>query len=141
MGFWKSFRDCLAVYFKQQFSVFKQHYTYFHTFFHLYIFSKNTNNVTRTTLPNRPLICNRCFLFIFKRLILRENMGGGTKSLYFYKLKNQKIIADRRDVNGSQCNKKRLILSSCGLENLYVFIDVNLKYDNISVSLSLHKPH
>ena len=38
--------------FKRMLSVFKQHYTYFHTFFHPHIFPKNTNNVTRTTLPN-----------------------------------------------------------------------------------------
>ena len=33
--------------------MFKQHYTYFYTLFHPHIFSKNTNNITRTTLPNR----------------------------------------------------------------------------------------
>ena len=27
-------------------------YTYFYTFFYLHVFLKNTNNVTRTTLPN-----------------------------------------------------------------------------------------
>ena len=32
--------------------MFKQYYTYFHLLFHLHIFSKNTNNLTRTTLPN-----------------------------------------------------------------------------------------
>ena len=45
-------RACLVHVFKHMFSVFKQHYTYFHTLFHLHVFSKNTNNVTRTTLPN-----------------------------------------------------------------------------------------
>ena len=45
---------CLVHALKQQFSVFKQYYTYFHTLFHLHVFSKNTNNVTRTTLPNGP---------------------------------------------------------------------------------------
>jgi len=34
--------------------MFKQHYTYFHTLFHLHVFPKNTNNITKTTLPNRP---------------------------------------------------------------------------------------
>ena len=43
---------CLVGEFKQQFLVFKQHYTYFHLLFHRHIFSKNTNNLTRTTLPN-----------------------------------------------------------------------------------------
>ena len=38
--------------FKHMFLVFKQHYTYFYIFFHLYIFLKDTNNITRTTLPN-----------------------------------------------------------------------------------------
>ena len=42
--------------FKQQFSMFKQHYTYFHTLFHPHVFPKNTNNVTRTALPNGPLV-------------------------------------------------------------------------------------
>ena len=46
-------REYLVLVFKQQFSVFKQYYTYFHTFFHPHVFLKNTNNVTRTTLPNR----------------------------------------------------------------------------------------
>ena len=41
--------------FKHIFSVFKQHYTYFHALFHSHVFPKNTNNVTRTTLPNGPL--------------------------------------------------------------------------------------
>ena len=40
------------LYFEQQFSVFKQHYTYFYTLFHPHVFSKNTNNVIRTTLSN-----------------------------------------------------------------------------------------
>ena len=35
------------------FSVFK-HYTYFHILFHPHVFLKNTNNVTRTMLPNCP---------------------------------------------------------------------------------------
>ena len=34
------------------FSVFTQYYIYFYTLFHLHVFSKNTNNVTRTMLPN-----------------------------------------------------------------------------------------
>ena len=46
---------CWVVYFKQQFSVFKQHYTYFHTFFHPHIFPKKykqlyQNNITKQTL-------------------------------------------------------------------------------------------
>ena len=38
------------------FSVFKQYYTYFYTLFTHTYFQKNTNNVTRTTLPNSPFI-------------------------------------------------------------------------------------
>ena len=38
--------------FKHMFSVFKQHYTYFHILFYLHVFLKNTNNITRTTLSN-----------------------------------------------------------------------------------------
>ena len=33
-------KGCLICIFKQLFSVFKQHFTYFHTFFHLYVFSQ-----------------------------------------------------------------------------------------------------
>ena len=38
--------------FKQQCSVFKQHYSYFYIFFHPYVFSKNINNVIRNFLSN-----------------------------------------------------------------------------------------
>ena len=40
--------------FKHMFSVCKQYYTYFHIFFHTHVYSKNTNNVIRTMLPNGP---------------------------------------------------------------------------------------
>ena len=40
-------RGCLVRYFEQQFSVFKQHYTYFYILFYSHIFSKTTNNVTK----------------------------------------------------------------------------------------------
>ena len=43
------------------FSVFKQHYKYFHTIFHPHVVPKNINNVTKTILPNEPLI----FLTVF----------------------------------------------------------------------------
>ena len=43
---------CLVHVFKHMFSVFKQYYTYFRTLFHPHVFPKNTNNITRTTLPN-----------------------------------------------------------------------------------------
>ena len=38
--------------FKHVFSIFKQHYTYFHIFFHSHIFKKNINNITQTLLLN-----------------------------------------------------------------------------------------
>ena len=53
---YKTQRGCLIGCFEQHFSVFKQYYIYFHTFFYLHVFSKNTNNVSRTTLPNGPKI-------------------------------------------------------------------------------------
>ena len=43
------------------FLVFKQHYKYFHTLFHPHVVPKNINNVTKTILPNEPLI----FLTVF----------------------------------------------------------------------------
>ena len=60
----EQFRGCLVHALKQQFSVFKQYYTYFHILFHLYVFSKNTNNVTRTTLPNGLLTCTAVSFFL-----------------------------------------------------------------------------
>ena len=38
------FRGCLASVFKQQFLVFKQYFTYFHTLFHLHVFSQKFLN-------------------------------------------------------------------------------------------------
>ena len=55
--------------FKQQFLVFKQHYTYFYILFYLHVLSKNTNNVSRTILPNelaeKEMSCPQYFLNIF----------------------------------------------------------------------------
>ena len=45
-------RSCLVEHLKHIFSVFKQHYTYFHTLFHPHVFKKNTNNITQTPLSN-----------------------------------------------------------------------------------------
>ena len=50
---WESSRPpCLEDNLKHSFSVFKQHYTHFHTLFHPHIFQKTTNNITQTLLPN-----------------------------------------------------------------------------------------
>ena len=54
---------CLVYYFKHMFSVFKQHYTYFYTLFHLHVFPKKTEKllfkhtyqtgtITKTALTN-----------------------------------------------------------------------------------------
>ena len=61
------YRGHLVCDFKQHFSVFKQHYTYFHTFFHSHIFLKNINNVTRTTLSNDPIILWGYLVWHFKQ--------------------------------------------------------------------------
>ena len=42
----------MVLLFKQQFSVFKQRYMYFHPLFHLHIFSENNNNVISNLLRN-----------------------------------------------------------------------------------------
>ena len=44
----------LVGYFKHQFSIFKQHFTYFYTLFHPHVFQKTINNTTQTPLPNGP---------------------------------------------------------------------------------------
>ena len=48
--------DHLVEYFNNMFSIFKQYYTYFYTLFHPHIFSKNTKNVVKTTLPNESTV-------------------------------------------------------------------------------------
>ena len=40
---------------------------YFYTIFNSYVFSKNTNNVTRITLPNGPLV--------FKKINITSEIG------------------------------------------------------------------
>ena len=50
-GIW----DHLVWHFKQHFSVFKQYYMYFHTFFYSRI-SKNTNNIIRTMLSKHYIL-------------------------------------------------------------------------------------
>ena len=43
----------LVRHFKYTFSIFKQHYIYFHTFFSpIHVFQKITNNTTQISLPN-----------------------------------------------------------------------------------------
>ena len=69
VGFWL-ISACLLQLFKQQFLVFKQHYTYFYTLFHPHIFKKNTNNITRTILLNRPLdLAKLCSLYFYTVLL------------------------------------------------------------------------
>ena len=57
----KRFRGCLINDFKQQFSVFKQHYTYFGTLFHSYVFLhmfSNNNFQFLSTCTKHPLESN-----------------------------------------------------------------------------------
>ena len=48
-------RGCLLHNFKHMFSVFKQHYTYFHTIFHLHVFPKKTENCCLNTRTKQTL--------------------------------------------------------------------------------------
>ena len=66
------------------FSVFKQHYTFFHTFFHLHIFPKTTNNITQTLLPNGSKVISNMNKFSF------ENTKNTNMYLCFMLLSNQK---------------------------------------------------
>ena len=52
------FRVHLVELLNNSFSVFKQHYTHFHTLFYSHEFQKTINNNTQTLLSNRPLIVN-----------------------------------------------------------------------------------
>lgn len=54
--------------------IFKQHYTYIYTLFHLYIYSKNTNNVTKTTLQNR-LSMTWIFYWSVLNMLLKSAKG------------------------------------------------------------------
>ena len=73
----RKLRGCLVVYFKQQFSVFKQHYTYFHIFFHSHIFPKNI----QTTLIKQHYQTSHKLLFIEKQccagVLSKIEQGGG----------------------------------------------------------------
>ena len=54
------FKARLVELLNNSFLVFKQHYTYFHTLFHPHIFQKTINNITKTSLSNRPIIIYYC---------------------------------------------------------------------------------
>ena len=54
---------CLVNVFKHIFFIFKQHYIYFYILFYLYVFSKNTNNITKIILP-KGFSLNTYFLFL-----------------------------------------------------------------------------
>ena len=62
------------------FSVFKQHYTYFHTLFHSHIFQKNTNNITQSNLPNA--IVSDILTHYFYIPITKDNLSKGGKSCH-----------------------------------------------------------
>ena len=52
-------RSRLIELFKSMFSVFKQYYTYFYTFFHSHVFLNNTNNITKQPLMSMPMLLRR----------------------------------------------------------------------------------
>ena len=54
MHWWKIFRACLASKFEYTFEHFKQYDTYFYTLFYLHVYQKHSNNISQTSLPNRP---------------------------------------------------------------------------------------
>ena len=72
----KRFRGRLLLFFGQQFSVFKQNYTYFHILFHPYVFSQNNNNLIKNLLSNGLL-----FTRSSHNLILRKKKNGEKKIL------------------------------------------------------------
>ena len=83
-GIW----ECLILLFKQQFSIFKQYYTYFYIFFYSYVFSQN-NNVIRNLLPNR---CNiGCGSFFFAQFFKDKNFCHN----FFYNLEFVKVIDNK----------------------------------------------
>ena len=51
---------------QQYFLIFKQYYIYLYTFFYPPVFFKNINNITRTVLPNSPLIVVYLIWFLFQ---------------------------------------------------------------------------
>ena len=62
------FRGCLVCVFKQLFSVFKQHFTYFNAFFHSHVFSQmfsNNNFQFLNTYTKRALTIWDFFFFFF----------------------------------------------------------------------------
>ena len=71
------------------FSVFKQHYIHFHTFFHPHVFKKTINNITQTPLPNRPLTAQS------GRILIEELHW---QQLWSWRPKLQLLILD-----GSKC--------------------------------------
>ena len=103
--------------FKQQFSVFKQYYMYFHTFFHPHVFPKNTNNVTRTTLPNEPYMFWNMFCDFFYYNVLRFRSLHSCSFLFL----DQKMFNILRfKVLNYNSSKKKVVNYKC--EFLFYFI-------------------
>ena len=83
--FLKTQRECLICIFKQQFLFFKQHFTYFHTLFHLHVFSQMfannnfqflntwTKQVQNIYIKKKDLQAYFIFLFLFLLRIKRES--------------------------------------------------------------------
>ena len=80
----KKIRPCLIELLNNLFSIFKQHYTFFHTFFHPHIFQKTTNNITQTLLLNESKVISNMNKFSF------ENAKNTNMYLCFMVLSNQK---------------------------------------------------
>ena len=59
---------------KHNFSIFKQHYTYFYALFYSYIFHKNTNNIIQTSLPKRRFEVFYLFIFFYKMVELYSKL-------------------------------------------------------------------
>ena len=79
----EKFWGCLVCGFKQQFSVLKQHYTYFHTLFHPHVFLQMfsqgcaKNRRTKKTTSNRPKP--------------NQNFNSVSVQFWFYYVKNRKV--------------------------------------------------
>ena len=84
--------EFLILLFNQQFLIFKQYYTYFYIFFHLYVFSQNNNNVIRNFLPNRCKIdYGSNFFFFLAQFFKDKNFCHN----FFYNLEFVKVIDNK----------------------------------------------
>ena len=120
---------CLVVYFEQQFSVFKQHYTYFYTLFHPTRISKKCKQCYSNNITKRTLRLSLSHTHKTKRnhrnqgLIAEMAMGGQIKSslpLFTKALHSDSLSTHRSalaltesQVLSSSLNQNALILLIC----------------------------